>query len=410
MWAAAFSWAVLGFLVVPSSGSAHRVDGGSSPSDPGVFTPYAEMQLPGFPSLTFYHSNSDEVITLRLSVPLEESPEEAGSGQILRRLAQDRMDPLASRVGAQVRVTRHGSSLVYEVSGSAVDLDFLSWILREGIRDPDFSRFEEVRRRILEDVARRMETPQGVIALQLREALAPGSPPPQGTLPALERMDVGRLQAVWSRTHQRGQARIVVVGNLPIEVILAALTDLGLQEGDPGAYSGPSIGGGQPRLRPEIIRTWTAEAWSWDGGRDPRALVAVRLLSESIRSRSVEYELGVEIWEVGRRWVLVLSGAAYPRSQQAMRTRLQGLLRESLQGVSDEAVRRHAAEVRREFLDAARTPWGLAELVGQALDLGESPMQMEDFVEQLSRMEGADLRRFVEGLLASTPLRQEVRP
>jgi hypothetical protein len=397
MWALAVSWAALAILTPVAL-------------DPGVFTPYAEMEVPGFPSLAFYHSNSDEVITLRLSVPLEEAPDEAGSGQILRRLAQDRMDPLASRVGAQVRVTRHGSSLVYEVSGAAVDLDFLGWILREGLRAPDLSRFEEVRRRTLADVARRMETPQGVIALQLRESLAPGSPPPQGTLPALERMDVARIQSVWGRAHRRSLAQVVVVGNLPTEVVLAALTDLGLAEEDAYPYVGASVGGGQPRLRPEVIRTWAAEAWTWDGGRDPRALVAIRLLSESIQSRRGEYELGVEIWEVSRRWVLVLSGAAYPRGQQAMRTRLQGLLREAQQGVTDEAVRRHAAEVRREFLDAARTPWGLAELVGQARDLGESPSQMEAFVEELQRMEAADLRRFLDGLLASRPIRQEIRP
>ena len=379
-------------------------------TDPRVFRPHAELTLPGFPRTTLYRTGSDEVVTLRLSIPLEESPGEAGAGQLLRSLAQDRMVVLASRVGAQVRVTRHGTALVYEVSGASHDLDFLAWILREGLAPPDMGRFEEVRRTALAQVARRLETPQGVLALQLREALAPGSPPPQGTTSGLERMDAARLSAVWARSHHLDAALLVVVSNLPTEVILASLTDLGLPEAGPDPVLPPGTPTGEPRPRPEVIRLWLAEGWSIEGGRDPRALVAVRLISETIQDRRGDYELGVELWEVGRQWALVLSGAAYPRSQQAMRTRLQGLLRETAQRITEEGVRLHSAEVRREFMDTARTPWGLAELAGQALDMGEGPAQMESMIQELTRMEAGDLRRFLENLSAGTPVRQEVRP
>jgi predicted Zn-dependent peptidase len=378
--------------------------------DSSVFRPEAELHLPGYPRLALYRTGSDDVLTLRLAVPLEEGPEEAGAGQLLRQLAQNRMDVLASRVGAQVRVTRHGTSLVYEVTGATADLDFLAWILREGLQAPDAGRFEEVRRAALADVARRLETPQGVLALQVREALAPGSPPPQGTLVALERMDAARLSSVWARSHRLDAAHLVVVANLPVEAIMASLTDLGLPEAGPDPVLPPSPPSGEARGRPEVIRLWLAEAWPIAEGRDPRAMVAVRLLTETIQARPGDYELGVELWEVGRRWALVLSGAAYPRDQQAMRARLQGLLQETLAGITDEGVRLHSAEVRREFLDAARTPWGLAELVGQAIDVGESTDEVERFVEALARMEAADLRRFLEALAAETPVRQEVRP
>ncbi len=380
------------------------------PADTGIFRPDAELRVPGLPRVVLYRTGTSDVVTLRLSVPLEEAPEEAGAGQLLRRLAQDRMDALASRVGAQVRVIRHGTALVYEVSGSAADLDFLGWILREGVRAPEEGRFQEIRREALADVARRLETPQGVLALRVREALSPGAPPPHGTTSALERMDAARLASVWARSHRLDQSHLVVVASLPTEVLLASLVDLGLPEAGPDPVLPPLPPTGEPRPRPEVIRFWLAEAWPVEGGRDPRALVAVRLLTETIRDRPGDYELGVELWEVGRRWALVLSGAAYPRAQQAMRTRLQGLLRETSGRVTDEAVRTHAAEVRRDLLNSARTPWGLAELVGQALDLGETPQEVEGFLETLARMEAADLRRFLDGLAATTPVREEVRP
>ncbi len=379
-------------------------------TDPRIFRPHAELTLPGFPRTTLYRTGSDDVVTLRLSIPLEESPEEAGAGQLLRSLAQDRMEILAARVGARARVTRHGTALVYEISGASQDLDFLAWILREGLAPPDMGRFQEVRRTALAQVARRLETPQGVLALQLREALAPGSPPPQGTISGLERMDAARLSAVWARSHRLDAALLVVVANLPTEVILASLTDLGLPEAGPHPALPPGAPTGEPRPRPEVIRLWLAEGWSIEGGRDPRALVAVRLISETIQDRRGDYELGVELWEVGRRWALVLSGAAYPRSQQAMRTRLQGLLRETAERITEEGVRLHSAEVRREFMDTARTPWGLAELAGQALDMGEGPDEMESMIQELTQLEAGDLRRFLESLSAGTPVRQEVRP
>ena len=249
-----------------------------------------------------------------------------------------------------------------------------------------------------------------VLALQVREALAPGSTPPQGTATALERMDPARLSAVWARTHRLDSALLVVVANLPSEVVLASITDLGLPEAGPDPILPPSPRSGEPRPRPEVIRLWLAEGWRIEEGRDPRALVAVRLISETIRNQPGDYELGVELWELGRRWALVLSGAAYPGNQQAMRSRVQGLLGETARRLTEEGVQLHSAEVQREFIDTARTPWGLAELVGQALDMGESPAQMEAMIEELSRMEVGDLRRFLESLSATTPVRQEVRP
>jgi predicted Zn-dependent peptidase len=136
----------------------------------------------------------------------------------------------------------------------------------------------------------------------------------------------------------------------------------------------------------------------------------VALLGDRIAARTGSYELGAELWEVAGRWTLVISGAAYPRDQQAMRSRLRGLMAEAAGAVSDASVRNHAAQIRVDLLLASATPWGLADLVGQALDLGEEPAGIQQLLDQLAGLGGSDLSAFFDALSRRTPIRDEVRP
>lgn len=374
------------------------------------FEPEMVLTPPGGPSLYLYATGTSDVVALRVSVPVRENAEEAGAAQIIRALAQDRMEAVASRVGARARAIRSSDALIYEVAGPAADLDFLGRVLREGLKEPDASRFSQLRRDALSDVEQGLETPEGALALRLRQALDPSLPPVDGTVTALERMDAARVSSVWARTHGRDALRVVVVGNLAPEVVLASLTDLGLPASPGGSASSSAGPAGQPVPAPELIRHWLADARTVEGGRDPRALVASRLIAETIRAEPGDYELGVELWELDRRWVLVTSGAAYPRSRQAMRSRIDGLLRETLERVSDESVRRHAAGLRAELLDSARTPWGLASVVGHALDAGEPPDQVQTLLDELQQLGGGDLVRFLEAMEAGPSVREEMNP
>jgi predicted Zn-dependent peptidase len=389
---------------VPSAPGA-----GEAPED-RTFLPDSVLDLDGGPWIAFFQTGSDDVLALRVSIPLTEGPEEAGAGSLIRTLAEERMQSLASRVGARARATRTADALVYEAAGPAADLDFLVWVLSEGLQAPQAGRFEPVRRGALAEVSRRLETPQGVLAVQLRESLSPSTPPLLGTLSSLERMDASRLSAVWARSHRRDAARILVIGALPPEVVLASLTDLALPEAGPDPVLPPAAAESRPRLRPEVIRHWVGSAWPVPGGRDPRALVATRVISQALDSRPGTYEAGVELWELEGRWFLVLSGAAYPRDQQAMRARLDGLLAEARESLTDEEVRLHGARVRADLLESARTPWGLAEMVGQALDAGQEPAELEAMMAALGSMGAADLRAFFDATVAGAPVRQEVRP
>jgi len=377
---------------------------------PGGFEADRIVRLEGGPEVHFFLRPGSEVVALRLSIPLRESPDEAGAAQILRAGAEARMETMARRIGARSRVQRTPEGLVYEVAGPSTELDFLLWILNEGVRAPDSERFAELRRRQLAEVLRRQETPQGVLAQRIREAAGGSGVPLLGSAVALERMTAALVGSVWARSHGQNRARLVVAGEVEPEVFLASLTDLRLPSTAPDPLSPPSAPLAQTRPRPEVIRHWVSEAWVLEGGRDPRALVAVALLGDRIAARTGSYELGAELWEVAGRWTLVLSGAAYPRDQQAMRSRLRGLLAEASASVSDTSVRNHAAQIRGDLLLASATPWGLADLVGQALDLGEEPAGIQQLLDSLARLGGSDLTAFFDALSRRTPLRDEVRP
>ena len=398
---------VLGILL-PSPGGDPGSPGAHG--NPEVFQADLVLRPAAGPETHLFLRPGQQVVALRLSVPLGESEEEAGAGQILRSLADDRMRSMARRIGARSRVSRTPEALVYDVSGPASELDFLVRVLNEGLRPPEPDRFNQVRRDQLAEVLRRQETPQGVLALRIREAAGGSRVPLLGSTPALERMHAGVIQAVWERSHARERTRVVLVGDVVAEVALAALADLALPPSPPSPVTPPGGSLPQPRSSPEVIRHWVADAWLLDRPRDARALVMVGLLGDRLQSGGGDYELGAEVWEIAGRWTLVVSGAAYPRTQQAMRTRLRGLLAEVGGSLSDESVRTHAARVRSDILLQAATPWGLAELVGHALDAGLEPRSIQMVLDDLARMEASDIRSLLADLGSRSPIQQEIRP
>jgi predicted Zn-dependent peptidase len=397
-----------GLLLLGSVPTGHATP--APPGDPTRFTADLVVKLPGSPETHVFVHPGSGVVALRVSIPVGESAEEAGAGQLVRALAEDRMRSMARRIGARASAERTSEGIVYQVAGPASEIDFLVWILNEGLRPPEADRFHEVRRTQLAEVLRRQETPQGVLALRVRGAAGGSALPLLGSSVALERMHAGVVAAVWARSHGRDRARIVAVGDITPEVVLSALGNLDLPATPAEPHAPPGGAVADPRPTPQIIRHWVAEAWPLERARDPRALVAVALLGDRIRETGGDYELGAEVWETGGRWTLVVSGAAYPRAQQAMRNRLRGLLAEAEGAVTDPAVGRHAARIRGEILLQASTPWGFADLVGEALDFGVESTQVAGVLDELATMDGASVRSFLAALQARTPIREEVRP
>lgn len=401
---ALFLGSVLLLLAAPAPGL------GSLVQSPATFLPDVSLSPPGGPTVHVFSTGTSDAVALRVSVPLRETSEIAGAGQILGALAESRMRSVGSRIGARVRVNRTPDALVYEVAGPEADLDFLAWVLREGLSEPDADRLPQLRRDARIAVERRLETPEGTMALRLRRALSPSTPPLYGSVPAIERLTPDALRAIWHRSHRRENLRVLAVGNVAPETLLASLAELGLPSDTPA--SPPVVGAPAepPVPTPELVRHWIGLAWPIGGPREARTLVATRLIAETLRSDPGDYEVGVELWEVDGGWVLVLSGSAYPRSRQDMLARVEGLLAETTAAITPESVRRHVAGVRAELLDSARTPWGLADVVGHALDAGESLDRVQALVDELDRVEPTDVIELLQTLRERAPVSEVMDP
>ena len=382
-----------------------------SPS-PGVpeFRADETLAIPGGPEVAIFRSVAGEVVSLRLSVLLREERGEAGAGQFIQIQAEDRMRSLAERIGARAEVHRTLQALVYQVSGPVADLDFLGWILREGIRPRSTPNFESARRRVQLQSDRRLETPRGVLAARIRAAMVPETPSVYGTTGSVSRIDPARLAAIWERSHRKEKARLVVVGRVSTELVLTLLSDLGIPDGQLEDALPLVERTGSPEPSPEVIRHWVVEGYRLPSGDEAAALVAGRWLAEFSRMSDEDFEVGVEIWDVGGSRALVVTGATYPRSRQAMENRLASLLQDTARLITEDDVTRLSHQLRTEIIMAARTPWGLAELVGQAWDAGKGPEGVESLLSELDRLSRAQVTELVEALARGTPVREELRP
>ncbi|MEX2529213.1 MAG: hypothetical protein WD960_00435 [Gemmatimonadota bacterium] len=374
------------------------------------FRPDTIIRVPGGPTLAHFETGATEAVVIRVSIPLAESPDEAGVGHFIRHQAEARMLNVTSRIGARSEVHRTSTSLVYQVAGATQDLDFLIWALREGMAPPEAGRHEAARREAQLVLDRRLETPEGTLALRLRRTLAPGEASLQGTTGTLDRLQAGHVMAAWARSHRPSEARVVVVGRIEPVVVLASLTGLGLDPDAPAPQIAPPQDSGESRGAPEVIRRWVAYAYPLDGTRTASALVAARHLSGLIREQQGDYEASVELWDFPRGRALVFSGAAYPRGLQAMTARLTGFLEEAMSELDEDRVSTLTGELLTEFRMTGRTPWGMAELVGQAWDAEGSPDEVDRLMDELTQVGAEDVRTFLAALRGVSPIQEELRP
>jgi len=359
------------------------------------------------PRLILFRVESSPVVALRLSFPVPERPGEAGAGRALLHAALDRAAPLARQVGARVEGSRtlHGISLT--VSGTAADLDHLAWILRQALREPDLAELRTALDRLRGEVERDQETPAGLLQTRLRETVAPGTPPLYGSPASVAALTPSRVLELRSRVVRREHITVVVAGSIPVEVALAALQDVGLAGDPPAETPEPPPGAVAPRPpRAQVLRQWYGEAYP-TGPDDPSAAVAARLMAGALQDRTGRLETWVELWELGGRGALVVTGAAYPGDAAALRDRIRGLRGRVAAGLTEEAVSAAVNGLRRETLLAARHPTGLAELVGYHLDATDDPSGTRIFLERLEAIRPADVAAF---LADGAPLTAEVRP
>ena len=389
-------------------GAAQEV-GGTTTVDP--FRPDTVMSPPGAPRIVRLPAPGSPIVALRLSIPVAESPAEAGATRILQMLGEVRARALSTAVGAHVEASRTPSGIAYTVVGPTTDLDYLAYLLREAIREPvgEWAGFSQARASLMGEARRKAETPRGRVTSQLRSAAAPFAPPSEGTSGSLERLTLAKVRDVWARSHQPEVMTLLVSGDVPVDLLLVAVTDIGSPTSPTGGPSDAPLS--EPsRPRTQVIRDWYGEARPIAASDEPYAEIAALLIAEQLRSSASTFEAEVQLWELHRVKVLTVVGAAYREDRQAMRQGIQRVWNTTAQELDEEALARAVAEIRKNVLLRARTPLGRVRVVGRHLDSSGSADAAGVYVDALQAATLAGIRDFLLQLAAATPARAEVGP
>lgn len=383
---------------------------GSVQTDP--FRPDTVLTPPAGPRIVLLGAPSGGVAALRLAVPLTESPAEAGVGMILRDLALARMESLARPVGARVSATRTPWGLAYSVEGAVADFEYLAYLLRQAVGEPDLADvpFTDARQNLERVLAETREAPGPHVAARLRREVVPQFPPVIGTPGSFLLHGPARVREVWLRSHRAPAMTLVASAGVAPEVVLAATRGLGVPGGDPpppvDAPAPPD-----PRSQDlQTLRTWFGAAWTGGTPEQPEGPVATLLVADALRARTEGFESGVELWELPDRWAIAAMGAAYARDVTRMRRAVSGAVAAARADLTDEAVRGVVARVRRDLLLRARTPGGLVGVVGRAMEASGDPQAAARYAAALSRIDRQAMDAFLAALDQRGPATVEVRP
>ena len=366
---------------------------------------------PGGPRVIRLSTHSSELTTLRLSIPVQEGPAEAGAAQILMLLGLERARAAAAAIGARVEGIRTPWGIAYTVTGPTADFDHLAYVLREAVAEPRFDRieFERARSRVRGEAQRERETASGRLAAELRAAAAPEALPSVGTPASLDMISMVTLRYLWGRTHRREEMSLVLVGPEPVELVLASLRDIGAGEETPIAVS-TARPPAEPDEGAEVLRNWYGTAWVAGDARDPHGEVVASLIARRLREEEPAFETSVQLWYVGSVRVLAVTGAAYGEAAPVMRRRVDRVLDEAAESVGRDEVAPTLAALRFDFLSGASTPWGLAGLVGRYHDATRDPYAAYQHVAALDEITPETIGRYIQELARSGPVRAEVAP
>lgn len=375
-----------------------------------AFAPDTILQIPDGPRVVLLHADPGGVAALRLSVPIIESPAEAGAGRMLAALAERRMAGPARRIGARVSASRTPWGLAYSVEGAEVDLDYLTYLLRLATAEPrpESGVVDAIRTELMSDLERQAESPGDRLLSELRRAAAPELTPLAGSPGSLRLLDETRLRAVWRRSHRSASMSLVAMTSASPAALLAMLEAVGLPAADvatPRETPDPQ----ERNTGPPPLRSWYGEARVDHAVADPHAAVAAHLISQSVAHVGPGVEIGVRLWQLRDRTLIVVGGAARsPRARTALRAAVQSALADVLASLDARRVEAAVERVGLEYRTLARTPGGLVERVGRMADSTGRPSGALRYLAALAGVTASSLADYLNGLGA--PLVAEFEP
>lgn len=385
---------------------------GGRPASSDLFGPLLISRDSNGPLVVVREQSSPALLAIRVSVPYSEPPGLIGAGRVLQLLVAERARSETERFGGRLELTRTPSHLVYSVQGPASAFNEMVAILRYLVAPPrSFFRDQRgawltVRREALAD----LETPDLLVRWRLTGELFPDlkqmyGPPDLGEPPG-ER----GLEWFWRRWFRPEAMSVVIVGAIDAEEARAAFRDWAAP---PKPEGRPPQGRGRGSAPPaEVIASRVGLGFT-GGSIEPAVLAVSAALLEGALSLTGDRRVTAEFWWVGDRTALVLLGASrldQPMSAFELRTTIQLSMAEAASRISREELSEVRRRLRQALLMRARTPGGMAAVIGEFLDRTGDPYGAEKFVASLERVELGAVRSALRTLIYRRPIVVELDP
>lgn len=413
-------------MIIWSAISWSLLAGGAAgpPAADSVLGPVFVAEPAEGPRLILYRQPEPPLVVIRLSVPVEEPAGWEGAARVLQELVRERARVEAASLGAEVELSRTASHAVYSIAGPAVLFDDMVALLRRAIGPPgpaprglDAARMSVQRREAAE-----WETPEPILRRRLQQALFPALSPSSSGAAALGTLTAERLRRFWRRHFVPERMTAVVVGPVEAVVALSAFRDWPATT-EPAAVEPVGWVPAAPS-DPDAIFAWAGLGYRADD-LDPAVLALATAVIESRLS-----ELGLraarsELWWAGGERGLVVLGSTHPLSEAAasesglaarggspppLVQRLRTAVAEAAALATPVDVAEARRALRSRILFGARTPQGLAALLGELHERSGDPEAAQRFLAALERVDATAVRASLLLMLDRSPVVVEVNP
>lgn len=373
--------------------------------------PLTIFRDPDSPLLVVRELSAPPLLAIRLSIPYDEPRDLAGAGRVLQLLVQDRVRGEVERFGGKVEFRRTPTHLVYSVRGPALAFGDMIAVLRYAVAPPRgvFQAEKGVWLTARREALAAYETPDRLVRHRLERALFPDLSRDHGDLTATEMPGPEDLEWFWRRWFQPSAMSVVVVGAIAPEAVRAAFH--GWPEPPPAGPRRSRTVTATTAPGPEIIAPRVALGYR-AGAADPAALaLAAALVDGSLRQLRLRNATSEFWWLPDRTALVVLATADADLGRDASR------ILTDLQICVSDAARASAEEIERQrrrlvhtLVMRARTPAGLAALVGEFLDRTGDPRGADRFLRSLAGIDDEEVRGTLRNLLYQPPTVVELRP
>jgi predicted Zn-dependent peptidase len=346
------------------------------------------------------------LVAIRLSVPFEEPPGLWGAGRVLQLLVENRLRSEVARFGGRIEFSRTPTALVYLVSGPAASFGEIVAVLRYAVAPPPglFRTQNAIWLTARQESLVELETPDRWIRNRLQRALFPDLRVSLGEPGLTDLPDPAELESIWRRWFRPPRMSVVIAGAIEAEEARAAFR--GWPEPPPAEARRPSTATSDTASVPEVVSARIGLGYP-AGPINPAVLAIVAaLIDEGLPALKLRQVASEHWWSSGEA-ALVLMGAAPVGSAMdaaALRTTIQISAAGIAANLTAADIARLRDRLRHTLLLRARSPDGMAAVIGEFLDRTGNPESAGQFFESLGEVSDESVRAALHALLYRPPI------